>query len=52
MGSICFPRCRGLGQDAAESEVGGVRLDGQRLVWLEVLEDGSSRERQLLGPLL
>ena len=34
----------GLGQDAAEGEVGGIRLDGEGEFGLEVLEDGSGGE--------
>ena len=34
----------GLGQDAADGEVGGVRLDGDGQVGLEVFEDGSGGE--------
>ena len=34
----------GLGQDAAESEVGGIRFDGEGEFGLEVLQDGSGGE--------
>ena len=40
---------RGLGENAPESVVGGVRLDGQREVRLEVAEDWSESEGLLEG---
>ena len=37
----------GLGQDAAECVVRGIGFDGEREIWLEVLEEGSGCESKL-----
>ena len=40
----------GLGENAPESEVGGVRLDGKGQIWLKVLQNGCRCERLLQCP--
>ena len=40
----------GLGQDAAESKVGGIRPDAEGEFWLEMLEDGGRCEGLLQLP--